>query len=393
MKILVTGAKGFVGKNLIAQLYNIRDNKARWYSLDNGIEVLEYDQDSEKKENDFCVLEAYCKECDIVVHLAGVNRPKNNEEFKQGNFSLLERLLNLLKKHNNLCSIILSSSIQAELNNPYGESKLLAENLLKNYAKSTGAKIKIYRFSNIFGKWAKENYNSVVATFCYNIAREKPIQINNEDNRLNLIYIDDVVDNIIRNIEQLTKGNEAEQNPSIPSYSVTVGELAEKIYSFSQVNNNLALPNMTDDFTKKLYATFLSYMPADKLCFDLQTKTDERGSFTEVFKSLQGGQISINSSKPKAIKGQHWHNTKVEKFIVLKGSGLVRMRKIGLDKNALPYPITEYLLSEEKIKILDIIPGYTHSIKNISDKEDLIFLIWSNEEFNPQRPDTYYEEV
>lgn len=392
MKILVTGAKGFVGKNLTAQLYNIRDNKARWYSLDKDFDILEYDIGSEKNDT-FEVLENYCKECNIIVHLAGINRPKQEKEFIEGNFSLLETLLNLLKKHNNFCPIILSSSIQAELDNPYGKSKLLAEQLLKDYAKQNQAKIKIYRFTNIFGKWSKPNYNSVVATFCYNIANNLPIQINNKESKINLIYIDDVVDNIIDNIDFLLNNKDIDDKNTLPHYSISVGELAEKIYSFSKVNQNLILPNMNDGFTKKLYATFLSYMPESKLLSSLQTNEDERGSFTEIFKRLQGGQIAVNVSKPNFVKGEHWHNTKIEKFIVIKGKALVQMRKVGTDENNQTYPITEYRLSDKKIEVLDIIPGYTHNIKNLSDKEDLIFLIWANEEFNSQKPDTYYEKV
>ncbi len=392
MKILVTGANGFVGKNLTAQLYNIRDNKARWYSLDKDFDILEYDRGSERNDN-FEVLESYCKECNIVVHLAGINRPKQDKEFIEGNFSLLKTLLNLLKKHNNFCPIILSSSIQAELDNPYGKSKLLAEQLLKDYAERNQAKIKIYRFTNIFGKWSKPNYNSVVATFCHNIANNLPIQINNKESKINLIYIDDVVDNIIENIDCLTKDKNIEEQNTLPHYSISVGELAEKIYSFSKVNQNLILPNMNDSFTKKLYSTFLSYMPTNKLLSSLKTNEDERGSFTEIFKRLQGGQVAVNISKPNFIKGEHWHNTKIEKFIVIKGKALVEMRKIGKDENNKNYPIVEYELSEEKIEVLDIIPGYTHNIKNLSDKEDLIFLIWANEEFNAQKPDTFYEKV
>lgn len=392
MKILITGAKGFVGKNLTAQLYNIRDNKARWYSLDKDFDILEYDKGSEKDDT-FEVLESYCKECDIVVHLAGINRPKQEKEFVEGNFCLLETLLNLLKKHNNTCPVILSSSIQAELDNPYGKSKLLAEQLLKDYAQQNQAKIKIYRFTNIFGKWSKPNYNSVVATFCHNIANNLPIQINNKESRINLTYIDDVVDDIIWNIDCLLNNKRIGNENNLPYYSVSIGELAEKIYSFSLINQNLVLPDMNDDFTKKLYATFLSYKPANKLLSSLKTNEDERGSFTEIFKRLQGGQIAINVSKPNFVKGEHWHNTKIEKFIVIKGEALVQMRKIGFDQNNKTYPITEYKLSEKKIEVLDIIPGYTHNIKNLSDKEDLIFLIWANEEFNQQRPDTYYEKV
>lgn len=392
MKILITGAKGFVGKNLTAQLYNIKDNKARWYSLDKNFDILEYDRESEKDDS-FSVLESYCKECNIVVHLAGINRPKQEDEFVKGNFCLLETLLNLLKKHNNTCPVILSSSIQAELDNPYGKSKLLAEQLLKDYAKQNQAKIKIYRFTNIFGKWSKPNYNSVVATFCHNIANNLPIQINNKESQINLTYIDDVVDDIIWNIDCLLNNKSIDIENNLPYYSVSVGELAEKIYSFSLINQNLVLPDMNDDFTKKLYATFLSYKPANQLLSSLKTNEDERGSFTEIFKRLQGGQIAINVSKPNFVKGEHWHNTKIEKFIVIKGEALVQTRKVGLDATNKAYPITEYKLSEKKIEVLDIIPGYTHNITNLSDKEDLIFLIWANEEFNQQRPDTYYEKV
>lgn len=387
MKILVTGAKGFVGKNLVAQLYNIKDNKARWYSLEKDLDILEYDKDNTPED-----LEKFCKDCDAVVHLAGVNRPKKEEEFMQGNFSLLETLLCFLKKHKNSCPIILSSSIQAELDNPYGKSKLAGEELLIQYSLETNTKIKIYRFANVFGKWCRPNYNSVVATFCNNIANDLEIKINDENAKVRLVYIDDVVDGIIGLLsdKEWTKEPHAKIEKE---YQTTVGELAKKIYSFKEIKNTLVLPDVADEFTKKLYSTFLSYLPAKEICYPLKMNVDERGSFTEVFKSNTKGQVSVNVSRPGYTKGEHWHNTKAEKFIVVKGSGIIRMRRIGKDEQNNDYPVLEYNVDDKQLMVVNMIPGYTHNITNLSKEENLVFLIWANETFDEKRPDTYFEKV
>ncbi len=369
MKILVTGARGFVGKNLIAELKN------RGYE-----DIFEYARDTDKS-----LLDKYTKECEFVFHLAGVNRPKDETEFMKGNFGFTSELLDLLEKHDNKAPVLITSSIQAERDNPYGKSKKAAEDLLFNYSKETGAKVLVYRLTNLFGKWSRPNYNSVVATFCYNIARNLDIQINNPKVELELCYIDDVVDEFIRAMEG---------NPTIEgkfcvvpiTHKIKLGELAELIQSFKESRKDLSIPDMEDSLTKKLYSTYLSYLPEDDFSYELKMNVDNRGSFTEFIRTPERGQVSVNISKPGITKGNHWHHTKNEKFLVVSGKGLIRFRKIDSDD------IIEYRVSGEKLEVVDIPPGYTHSIINVGDT-DMVTIMWVNECFDPENPDTYYLEV
>jgi UDP-2-acetamido-2,6-beta-L-arabino-hexul-4-ose reductase len=370
MKILVTGAKGFVGKNLIAELKNKGNN-----------EVFEI-----TRESDPSLLEKYTKECDFVFHLAGVNRPKDEDEFMKGNFDLTSQLLELLKKHENKAPVLLTSSIQAEKDNPYGRSKKAGEELLFNYYFETDAKVYVYRLPNLFGKWSKPNYNTVVATFCHNIARGLDIQINNPDADLNLCYIDDILEEFIRALE----GRPTVQNDNfcvVPvTHNIKLGELADLIKSFKESRLNLSIPNMGNTLTKKLYSTYLSFLPEEQFSYDLKMNCDQRGSFTEILRTPERGQVSVNVSKPGITKGNHWHHTKNEKFLVVSGEGLIRFRKIDSDK------IIEYRVSGEKLQVVDIPTGYTHSIVNVGES-DLVTVMWANECFDPEKPDTYFVEV
>ncbi len=386
--ILVTGAKGFVGKNLVEALKNIRDKKDRVHTISDELEILEYDIDNNLEE-----LEEYCKKADFVFNLAGVNRPKDSSEFMKGNFGFASQLLDLLKKYNNICPVVLSSSIQASLegryaNSEYGKSKLAGEELFKNYSKETGAKVLIYRFPNLFGKWCKPNYNSVIATFCNNIANDLPIKVNDENTKLDLVYIDDLREELLRAIN----GKETIDNSGycyVPEiHTVTLGEIVNLLKEFKESRENFFIPNMEEgSFDKKLYSTYLSYLAPETFSYKLKMNKDERGSFTELVKSLDRGQVSINISKPRIIKGQHWHNTKTEKFIVVSGEGLIQLRKIGEKE------IIEYRVSGEEITVVDMIPGYTHNIINLSETENLVTVMWCNECFDPKKPDTYFEEV
>lgn len=369
MKILVTGSKGFVGKNLITELKN------RGYE-----DIFEFDIDTDKS-----LLDNYTKECDFVFHLAGVNRPKDEKEFMEGNFGFTSELLDLLKKHNNKAPILITSSIQAEKDNPYGKSKKAGEDLLFEYSHKTGATVFVYRLPNLFGKWSRPNYNSVVSTFCYNIARGLDIKINNPETELSLCYIDDVVKEFIKAME----GSPAAEGrfcivPVV--HRVKLGKLAELIQSFKDSRTNLNIPDMNDSFTKKLYSTYLSYLPEDDFSYKLKMNIDNRGSFAEFIRTPERGQVSVNISKPGITKGNHWHHTKNEKFLVVSGQGLIRFRRI--DSN----DIIEYKVSGEKLEVVDIPPGYTHSIVNIGDT-DMVTIMWANECFNPENPDTYYLEV
>lgn len=398
MKILVTGAKGFVGKNLCAQLKNIRDGKARNYPVKVD-EVFEYDIDSTPEE-----LDRYCREADFVINLAGVNRPENPEDFKKGNFGFASTLLDTLKKHGNRCSVMLSSSIQATLigryaGHPYGESKKAGEELFFDYAKETGAKVLVYRFPNLFGKWCRPNYNSAVATFCNNIANDLPIQVNDPSVELELLYIDDLVEEMIAALS----GNEhhCEFNGvetvlnhdgrycAVPvSHKVTLGEIVEMLNRFKEMPRTLGVPDLTPGgFEKKLYSTYLSYLPNEKMAYDLKMNVDDRGSFTEIIRTVNAGQMSVNISKPGITKGQHWHHTKNEKFVVVKGHGLIQLRKECTDE------VLNFEVSGDKIQVVEMIPGYTHNIINLSDTEDLVTLMWCNEPFDPNRPDTYFDPV
>ena len=369
MKILVTGAKGFIGKNLISELRNRKYN-----------EIFEYDIDTDPS-----LLDSYCKEADFVFHLAGVNRPKEQSEYMEGNFGFTSDLLNFLKKHNNICPVMISSSIQAKLDNPYGESKKAGEDLLFSYGEETSSKVLVYRFPNVFGKWCRPNYNSAVATFCYNIAHDLPIQLNDPSVVMNLVYIDDAVNELINALE----GNENKVDffCEVPiTHAVTLGEIVDLIYSFKKSREDRSVSNMSDLFIKKLYSTYLSYLPEDQFSYDLMMKMDQRGSFTEFIKTPDRGQVSVNISKPGITKGNHWHHSKNEKFLVVSGKGVIRFRKIDSDE------VIECLVSGDKMEVVDIPIGYTHNIENLGDT-DMVTIMWANEPFDPEKPDTYYLEV
>ena len=382
MKILVTGAKGFVGKNLVATLNTIKDGKNKTTNLPCDLEICEFDIDTDKS-----LLDEYCNGCDFVVNLAGVNRPQNTEEFMEGNFGFASTLLDTLKKHNNTCPVLLSSSTQAALDNPYGQSKKAGEDLFFQYAKDTGAKVLVYRYPNVFGKWCRPNYNSAVATFCNNIANDLPIQVNDRNHPMTLVYVDDVVDEIINAM----CGNETRDGEfcKVPvEHKITLGEIVDLIYLFKNQPQTLLMPEIPDNsFAKKLYSTYLSYLPKDKAIFDLKMNCDDRGSFTELLKTEKCGQFSVNISKPGITKGQHWHHTKWEFFIVVSGHGLIQMRKIDSDE------VLNYEVSGDKIQAIHMLPGYTHNIINLSETENLVTVMWANEQFNPSHPDTFFEVV
>lgn len=388
MNILVTGAKGFVGKNLVAQLCNIRDGKAKNYAVGSDIVVWEYDIDSTPEQ-----LDEYCAQADFVFNLAGVNRPKEQSEFMKGNFGFASTLLETLKKHGNTCPVMISSSIQAALNNPYGESKRAGEQLMFDYARETGARVLVYRFPNLFGKWCRPNYNSVVATFCNNIANDLPITVNDPNVVLTLAYIDDVVEELIAALT----GNEHRRDEFcfVPQeHKVSLGEIVDLLHSFRDMPRTLGVPDLTQEsFAKKLYSTYLSYLPAEKFIYDLKMNEDNRGSFTEMLRTADRGQFSVNISKPGITKGQHWHHTKNEKFIVVHGHGLIQLRKVGVDENGQPYPVVNFEVSGDHIQVVEMIPGYTHNIINLSDTEDLVTFMWCNECFDPMHPDTFFEPV
>lgn len=369
MKILVTGAEGFIGKNLVAELKNR-----------NIADILKF---TRKDNTDY--LEECIKQCDFIFHLAGVNRPKNQEEFIEGNHHLTKKIVDLLKKHNKSIPVLITSSIQAEEDNPYGKSKRLGEEELIKYENESNGKALIYRLNNVFGKWCRPNYNSVVATFCHNIARGEEITINDKNKEMNLVYIDDVVEEFLNALEG-KENRKGEFSFVEPVYKVKLGEIAELIYKFKESRKDLSIGNMKDGFEKKLYSTYLSYLPEDEFSYPLKMNVDQRGSFTEFIRSESQGQVSINISKPGITKGNHWHHSKNEKFLVVSGKALIQFRKINSEK------IIEYYVSEEKLEVVDIPTGYTHNIINIGDK-DLVTVMWANESFNKDKPDTYYEEV
>lgn len=388
MNILVTGASGFVGKNLLSQLRNIRDGKAKNYAVEGDLTLYEYDLGSTPEE-----LDLYCKNADFVFNLAGVNRPQDPAEFMKGNFGFASTLLDTLKKHGNTCPVMISSSIQASLDNPYGESKRAGEQLLFDYAEETGAKVLVYRFPNLFGKWCRPNYNSAVATFCNNIANDLPITVNDPSVELHLVYIDDVVDELIG---ALTGGEHRDGAFCVvpTSHRITLGAIVDLLHTFRRMPETLEVPDTTTDgFVKKLYSTYLSYLPEDRFAYDLKMNTDARGSFTEILRTADRGQFSVNVSKPGITKGQHWHHTKNEKFVVVHGHGLIQLRKVGKDEQGNDYPVVNYEVSGEKIRVVEMIPGYTHNIVNLSDTEDLVTFMWCNECFDPAKPDTYFEPV
>jgi UDP-2-acetamido-2,6-beta-L-arabino-hexul-4-ose reductase len=380
MKLLITGAKGFIGKNLISELNNIKEGKAKIPEFSTDLYVLEYDLGTDPS-----LLDVYCKEADFVFHLAGVNRPKEQSEFMEGNFGFTSILLNTLKKYNNHCPVMLSSSIQAELDNPYGHSKKAGEDLLFEYSRETGAQVFIYRFPNVFGKWCRPNYNSAIATFCHHIAHNQPIQVNDRSVPMTLVYIDDVVSELISALVGALNKDGDYCKVAI-EHRITLGEIVDLIYSFKESRINLQVPDLSDAFTKKLYSTYLSYLPTEDFSYSLKMNIDSRGSFTEFLKSPDRGQVSINISKPVITKGQHWHHTKNEKFLVVSGKGVIRFRKIDDDQ------INEYFVSGEKLEVVDIPVGYTHNIENLGDT-DMVTVMWVNEIFNPEQPDTFYLPV
>lgn len=382
MKILVTGAKGFVGKNLIATLNNIRTGKDKSFGLSEDITIYEYDIDS-----NLALLDAYCTDCDFVFNLAGVNRPKDQKEFMEGNFGFASTLLDTLKKHSNNCPIMISSSIQAELDNPYGQSKKAGEDLIFSYGEETGASVYVYRFPNVFGKWCRPNYNSAVATFCNNIANDLPIQVNDPSVTMRLVYIDDVVAELILALQGQAHKDEKGYCHVPVVHEVKLGEIVDLLYSFKKSREDRSVPDMTDgEFPKKLYATYLSYLPTDQFSYPLKMNVDERGSFTEILRTADRGQFSVNISKPGITKGNHWHHTKNEKFVVVSGKGLIQFRKIDTDE------VIDYHVSGDKIEVVDIPTGYTHNIINEGDT-DLVTFMWCNECFDPEHPDTYFLEV
>ena len=398
MKILITGARGFVGKNLVEALKNIRDGKDRVHhidGLDNPGELTIYTYDIDSSPED---LDRFCSDADFVFNLAGVNRPKNQEEFMTGNFGFASTLLENLKKHNNKAPVMLSSSIQASLEgrfagSEYGRSKLAGEELFRQYSRETGAKVLIYRFPNLFGKWCRPNYNSVVATFCHNIACNLPITVNDGSTELELLYIDDLIEEMLRGLNGREHRDENGFCYCPVTFKVTVGRIAELLYSFRGSRSDLSVPDMADGFTKRLYSTYLSYLPTDDFAYKLKMNRDERGSFTEILRTADRGQISVNISRPGITKGQHWHHTKNEKFIVVSGHGLIQLRRVGMDEKGNLYPTVNYEVSGEDITVVDMIPGYTHNIINLSDTEDLVTVMWANEPFDPEHPDTFAEPV
>ena len=399
MKILVTGAKGFVGRNLCAQLRNIMDGKARWYGDLRIDAVYEYDLDSTEEQ-----LEGWCRDCDFVFNLAGVNRPKDPEEFMRGNFGFASTLLDTLKRHGNKAPVMLSSSAQASLtgrfgNSEYGRSKKAGEDLFLEYGRENGVRVLVYRFPNLYGKWCRPNYNSAIATFCHNIANGLPITVNDPSVELETLYIDDLVDEMflaLKGQEHRCEFNGLEALPSADgrycycpvTHRVTLGEIVELLKQFSRIPETLMMPEMpADSFAKRLLSTYLSYLPREKAIFDLKTNGDDRGTFTELVHTPGCGQVSVNISRPGVTKGQHWHNTKWEQFIVVRGHGLIQMRKEGTDE------VIEYEVCGDRIRSVIMLPGYTHNIINLSDTEDLVTVMYANEVFDPGRPDTYFDPV
>ncbi len=401
----MTGAKGFVGRNLVETLKCIRDGKKRDTSIVVD-EIYEYDKDNSSED-----LDAFCRDCDFAFNLAGVNRPKDNAEFMAGNFGFASDLLDALKRHENTCPVMLSSSVQASLSgrfgdSEYGRSKLAGEELFFNYAKETGAKVLVYRFPNLFGKWCRPDYNSAVATFCNAFANDLPYTVNDPSVELELLYIDDLVEEMLRAL--IGGEHRCEYEGTVPSekkdgnycfvpttFQVTLGRIVEILEEFKSQSSSLLFTSMPEDsFEKRLYSTYLSYLPEGKMIFGLSGTSDERGSFTEFFRNKDVGQFSLNVSKPGKTKGQHWHHTKMEIFLVVSGHGLIQERKIGIDpETGSTYPVREFEVSGDKLQCVYMLPGYTHNIINLSDTQDLITVMWANEIFDSEHPETYREDV
>ena len=380
MNILVTGAKGFIGKNLVATLEAVRDGKDRTRPLASDLTVLPFDVDTDPALLDDC-----CARADFVAHLAGVNRPPDPEAFMTGNFGFTSTLLDTLKRHHNQAPVLMTSSIQAALDNPYGRSKKAGEDCLFAYARETGAQVLVYRLPNVFGKWCRPNYNSAVATFCHNIAHGLPITVNDPSVRMRLVYVDDVVSEFVRAMA----GNPDREGDFCrvrPVHEATLGDIAARIQSFHESRATLAVPDVGDALTRKLYAAYLSYLPTDGFSYPLKMNEDARGSFTELLRTPERGQVSVNVSRPGIVKGNHWHHTKNEKFVVVRGTGVIRFRKLGETR------VHEYFVSGEQMTAVDIPTGYTHSIENLGD-DDLVTIMWASEPFDPQKPDTYFEPV
>ncbi len=380
MNILVTGARGFMGKNLVATLEAIRDGKDKSRGLTQELTILPYDLDT-----DPALLDGYCRQADFVCHLAGVNRPRDAAEFMEGNFGFTSTLLSSLRKHSNRAPVLITSSIQAALDNPYGQSKKAGEDLLFAYGRQTGAPVYVYRLPNAFGKWSRPNYNSAIATFCHNIARGLPITVSDRANILNLVYIDDIVAEIIRAM-QGKPNKTGEFCEVLPVHRASLGQIVDWISSFPESRTSLQVPQLDHPLVKKLYSTYLSFLPEDAFAYPLTSHADERGSFTEVLRTPDRGQVSVNISKPGITKGNHWHHTKNEKFLVVKGRGVIRFRKIGGRE------VIEYFVNGDELKVVDIPTGYTHNIENLGEG-DMVTLMWANEPFDPQKPDTYFEKV
>lgn len=405
MNILVTGAKGFVGRNLVENLKNIRDGKNRTRPEICIDEIYKYDLDSTAED-----LDKFCSSADFVFNLAGVNRPKDPKEFREGNFGFASSLLDCLKRHGNTCPVMLSSSIQATLSgrfgkSEYGLSKKAGEDLFFDYGAETGARVLVYRFPNLVGKWVRPNYNSAVGTFCNNIANDLPITVNDPSVELEMLFVDDLVEEMFDALEGKEHHCEFDGVSTVPcedgrfccapvTHKATLGRIVELLHEFHNQPATLMMPAIPNgSFEKKLYSMYLSYLPADKVAFDLDMKCDERGSFTELLKTADHGQFSVNISRPGVTKGQHWHNSKWEFFIVVSGHGLIQERRIGTDENGEPYPVIEFEVSGERIQAVHMLPGYTHNIINLSETENLVTVMWANEVFEPGKPDTFFEVV
>ena len=392
MNILITGAKGFVGQNLCAALREIIAGHDRRWNLPE-LTIFEYDLGNTTEE-----LDTYCAKADFVFHLAGVNRPKDTEEFMAGNFGFSSTLLETLKRHGNRCPVMLASSIQARLTgryagSAYGESKRAGEDLFFRYGAESGAEVLVYRFPNVFGKWCRPNYNSAIATFCHNTAHGLPITVNDPTVEMDVVYIDDVVEELIRAL--CGQANREEDGfCAVPvHHETTLGVIADTILSFPSLRETLGVPQLDDPLTKKLYSTYLSYLPAEKFAYDLKMNCDDRGSFTEIIRTADRGQFSVNISKPGITKGNHWHHTKNEKFVVVQGEALIQLRRIGTQADGTLWPVKEFRVSGDRIQVVEMIPGYTHNIINLSETDDLVTFMWANEPFDPVRPDTFFERV